>query len=119
MSLHPIRIKLFVGRLVSLGKQNGVILIMGMLAACRDSEELRPVDSPVDLSTAVPKDAAGYPSEVIQWEKKLEPIHAAIEGFWDALNQQPDPWAVLQTVGIRSWYHGSWSPFRRWIMGFT
>ena len=112
MNLHPFRIKPFVGCLASLGKLNGFILIMGMLAACRDSERLSRVDAPADLTLAAATDTAGYPSEVIQWEKKLEPIHAAIEGFWDALNQQPDPWAVLQTVGIKNWYHGSWSPFR-------
>ena|GEM_PF-6699678 len=69
MNFHPLRIKSFVGCLASLGRLNVVILIMGMLAACRDSEELRPVDAPVDLSTAAPTDTASYPSEVIQWEK--------------------------------------------------
>ncbi|MEC7199487.1 MAG: hypothetical protein VXW84_02540, partial [Verrucomicrobiota bacterium] len=66
MNLHPFRIKPFVGCLASLGKLNGFILIMGMLAACRDSETLSRVDAPVDLSTAVPIDTAGYPSDVIQ-----------------------------------------------------
>ena len=47
---------------------------MGMLAACRDSEGLSRVDTPADLTTAAATDTAGYPSEVIQWEKKLEPM---------------------------------------------
>ena len=112
MNLYSLRIKVFVGCLASLCRLNGVILIMVMLAACRDSEGLSRVDSPVVLPTAAVIDTAGYPSEVIQWEKKLKPIHAAIEAFWDALNQRPDPWGVLQTVGIRNWHHGSWSSFR-------
>ena len=69
MNLHPFRIKPFVGCLASLGKLNGFILIMGMLAACRDSERLSRVDAPADLTLAAATDTAVPPMEVIPMGK--------------------------------------------------